>query len=436
MFLGILYLVIVLLLLAMNGILAMSELAVVSSNKTRLQSRAEEGDAKAGAALDLASNPRRFLASVQIGITLIGVLSGAFGGAGLAVRLAKPLSSLPYVGRFSESISMVLVVGVITYLSLIAELAPKRVAVSTPERIASAVAKPMARLASLTSPFIQMLGASTDFVLHLFRFKPVKQAPATEEEIRMLIGQATVAGVFEVAEQDMVQRVFRLGDRRVGAMMTPRNKIVSLDLNDSAEKVRRKILRTAFSRFPVGHQKAGNFIGVVHVRDIAARLLSGKHLDLRISMHKPIFVHENLRALKALEMFRESGLQMGLVVDEYGTVEGIVTLTDILEAIVGDIPSETISEGPRMVRRPDGSWLVEGTLPVDELKDFLRLRKLPGEGAGLFQTLGGFVMTQLRRVPVVSDRFECCGHSFEVTEMERHRVRRVLIRQLPKAMDG
>jgi putative hemolysin len=432
MFWGVVYLVIVILLLLMNGLLAMSELAVVSSSKTRLQSRAEEGDANAGAALDLALNPNRFLATVQIGITLIGVLSGAFGGAGLAVRLAKPLSSLPYVGRFSDSLAMVAVVGFIAYLSLLAELVPKRIAVSSPEIIASVIARPMAGLAAVGSPVIHVLGLSTDFVLRLFRFKPAKRAPVTEEEIRMLVGQATLAGVFEEAEQDMVERVFRLGDRRVGAMMTPRNKIEWLEINDPAEKTRRKIARSRYSRFPV-RRRHGNIQGVVHVRDLAVRCLSGKPLDLRASMHKPIFVHENASALKVLELFKQSGLQMALVVDEYGTVEGIVTLTDILGGVVGDIPSEQVAEQPRIVKLEDEALLMEGTVPIDELKYLLHLRKLLGEGTGLFQTLGGFIMFQLKRVPVVSDRFECCGYSFEVVEMEERRVRKVLIKKLPES---
>jgi putative hemolysin len=432
MFLGIVYLIIVLLLLLTNGLLAMSELAVVSSSKTRLQSRAEEGDENARAALDLAANPRRFLSAVQIGITLIGVLSGAFGGAGLAGRLARPLSSLPYLGRFSDSIAMALVVGFIAYLSLLAELVPKRIAVSAPEGIASAVAKPMARFAAVASPIIHVLGLSTDLVLHLFRFKPVKRAPITEEEIRLLIGQATVAGVLDEAEQDMVERVFRLGDRRVGAMMTPRNKVAWLDINEPPEKTRRKIARSRYSRFPV-RQKSGHIQGIVHVRDIATRCLSGKPLDLKVSMHRPLFVHENARALKVLELFREAGLQMALVVDEYGTVEGIITLTDILEAIVGDISSEEVVDEPRIAQRQDGAWVVQGMLPADELKDFLHLRKLPGEQTGLFETLGGFTMTRLKRVPAVSDRFECCGYSFEVIEMEGRRVRKVLIKKLPES---
>jgi len=428
MFWGILYIVIILLLILTNGFLAMSELAVISSSKTRLQRRAEDGNSNAGAALDLAGNPHRFLAAVQIGITLIGVLSGAFGGASLAGRLAQPLSSVRYIGHYSQWISMALVVGLITYLSLLAELIPKRIAVCTPESIASAVARPMLKLSAIASPIIHVLSVSTDFALRLFGFGQMKERPITEEEIRMLIAQATVAGVFHEAEHDMVERVFRLGDRRVGVMMTPRNKVVWLDPNESPDKMRRKIAKSPFSRFPVG-QKAGNIQGIVHLRDIAVRCLWGKPLDLRASMHKPLFVHESAHALKVLERFRQSGLQMAVVVDEYGTIEGIITLTDILEAIVGDIASTEAPQEPLITQKQEGEWLVEGMLPIDELKAFFNLRKLPGERSGRFQTLGGFAMAYLRRVPAAGDTFECCGYSFEVGEMEGHRVRKVLIKK-------
>jgi putative hemolysin len=380
-------------------------------------------------ALDLAENPNRFLATVQIAITLIGVLSGAFGGASLAGHLAATLSSIPYIGRYSDSIALALVVGLITYFSLLAELIPKRIAVSTPERIASAVAKPMARLAAITSPIIHVLSFSTDTVLRFFRFRLAKKAPVTEEEIRMLIGQATTAGVFEEAEHDIVERVFRLGDRRVGVMMTPRNKVLWLDINESPDKTRRKIAKSPYSWFPIG-QKAGHIQGVVHVRDIAANCLSGKPLDLRALMHKPLFVHESTQALKVLENFRQSGQQMAIVVDEYGTIEGIITLTDILEAIVGDIALPEVPEEPPIIQREEGVWLVRGMLPIDELKAFFHIRKLPGERQRRFQTLGGFTMAHLKRVPAVSDLFECCGYSFEIVEMEGRRVRKVLIKKI------
>ncbi len=426
---GILDIVIVLLLILTNGLFAMSELAVISSNKTRLQRHAEEGSSSARVALDLAEHPYRFLATVQIGITLIGVLSGAFGGASLSGHVAAALSSIPYIGRYNDSIALALVVGLITYFSLLAELIPKRIAVSNPERIASAVAKPMARLSAVTSPIIRILSLSTDIALRVFRFRPTKVAPVTEEEIRMLIGQATLAGVFEQAEQEMVERVFRLGDRRIGVMMTPRNKIVWLDINESPDKTRRKIARSPYSWFPVG-QKGGSIRGVVHVRDIAANCLSGRPFDLRTSMHKPLFVHESTHALRVLESFRRSGQQMALVVDEYGTIEGVITLTDILEAIVGDIASAEVIDEPPIIQREEGAWQVAGMLPTDELKAFFHIRKLPGERRGRFQTLGGFTMYHLKRVPAVGDLYECCGYCFEVIEMEGRRVRKVLIKKI------
>jgi putative hemolysin len=423
------YLIILLFLILVNGFLAMSELAVMSSNKTRLLRRAQEDNSNAAAALELARNPHRFLATVQIGITLVGVLSGAFGGARLAGSLAQRLSSLPYVGAYSQSVAMALVVGAITYLSLLAELIPKRIAVSAPESIASAIARPMARLSTLASPLIRVLSVSTDYALKLMGFGQTKQAPVTEEEIRILMDQATAAGVLEEAEHDMVERVFRLGDRPVGAMMTPRKEVVWLEISETPEKTRRKIARYPYSRFPVG-QKGGSIQGVVHVRDLAVRCLAGKSFDLKASMHKPIFVHEGANAVKVLETFRQSGLQLAVVVDEYGTVEGIVTLTDILEAVVGDIASPESLDEPQIVPREDDSWLVEGMLPVDELVAFLHIPKLPGIDAGLFRTVGGFVMTHLRRVPSVGDSFQCCGYGFEVVEMAGRRVGRVLVKKI------
>lgn len=430
MFFGIFDVLIVCVLIMLNGLFAMSELAVVSSRKARLQHRADEGDARAAAALKLAENPQRFLSTVQIGITLVGVLSGAFGGASLAKHLAYSLSSVPMIAEYSETIAMVVVVGVITYFSLLAELVPKRFALNSPEEIASVVAKPMKVLSRIASPIIFLLSITTEFLLRLSGFKPEKELPATEEEIKVLIGQATVAGVFHEAEQEMVERVFRLGDRRVGVMMTPRNKIEWLDVNDPPEKLRRRITKSVYSRFPVAHGRMGNLLGVVHVSDIAARCLNGQPLDLRASIHKPLFVHESTHALKVLELFKESGLQMALVVDEYGTIEGIVTLSDILEAIIGDIPSAEEREEPRIAEREDGSWLIDGMLPVDELKARFHIRKLPGERAGHFQTLGGFAMDYLKRVPSVADTFECCGYRFEIVDMDGLRVDKVMLRRI------
>ncbi len=430
MYFGILDIVVVFMLIIVNGMFAMSEVAMISARKVRLQQSAEEGDARARAALELAGNPQRFLATIQIGITLISILSGAFGGASLAKLLAAHLATVPYLAEHSDTISLIVVVAAITYCSLIVgELIPKRVALAWPESIARAVAKPMEALSRAVSPVMPLLTVSTEFLLKIFGFRPTTEPPVTEEEIRLLISQATVAGVFEESEQKMVERVFRLGDRRVGAMMTPRNKIVWLDLTDSAEKTRRRMSRTHFSRFPVCHGRLGNLTGMLHIRDIARRCLNGQPLDLRAAMQKPLYVHESMHGLRVLELFRESGTQMAVVIDEYGTIEGLVTMTDILEAIVGDIPSVEDREEPRIVQRDDGSWLIDGMLPIDELKAHLHIRALPAEMPGGYQSLGGFAMTFLQRIPAVGDRFECCGYRFEIVDMDRRRVDKVLVKR-------
>ncbi|MCE5243095.1 MAG: hemolysin family protein [Syntrophobacteraceae bacterium] len=421
---------IVLLLIALNGFFAMSEFALVSARKARLQQSAEEGNPRALAALELANAPNQFLSTVQIGITLIGVLSGAFGGATLAHKFGGFLARYPLLEPYSDSIALGSVVVVITYLSLLGELVPKRLALSDPERIAARVAGFMHILSKIAYPVIRLLSVSTEFLLKFRRAGGAGRVPITEEEIKILIGQATVAGVFEEAEKEMVQRVFRLGDRRAGSLMTPRQKIEWIDLGESSEKNRRKILNSPFSRYPVCQGKLSNVLGVLHVKALLNRNLSGQSVDLRSLVEQPLFVHENMHVLNVMESLRKSGTQMALVIDEYGTIEGLVTFNDILEAIVGEIPSLDQLEEPRIVRRKDGSYLVDGMLPADEVKELFNIRKLPGEGLGYYETLGGFVMTYLRRVPSEGDSFSCCGLSFEVVDMDGHRVDKVLVKPL------
>lgn len=422
-------LIIVLLILA-NGVLAMSEIAIVSARKERLQQWAEEGNAKAGTALKLANSPNLFLATVQVGITLIGVLSGAFGGYKIANNVAEWLNLIPVLAPYSQTLALGTVVLAISFLSLvIGELAPKRLALDNPERIAAFVAPGMRLLSAIASPAVRLLSASTDLILRIVGVKPSTEPPITEEEIKLLIGQGTVAGVFEEAEQEMVERVFRLGDRRVGVLMTPRKRIAWLDINDPPEKNRRIMARSIHSRFPVCRGRLTNILGIVHVRDLLVRTLSGQPLNLKAALKQPSFVLETMHVLKVLERFKESGTQMAMVIDEYGTIEGLVTLTDILEAVVGDLPSLGEREEPKVVQREDGSWLMDGLLPVDELKEMFHIKALPGEKGGHFQTLGGFAMSHLKRIPSVGDHFECCGLRFEIVDMDAHRVDKVLVIQ-------
>jgi len=422
---------IILFLIFINGIFSMSEIAIISARKARLLQKVEEGDQRARVALDLANEPNMLLSTVQIGITLVGVLSGAFGGATLAGEFAGFFDRFSFIHPYGESVALGLIVLCITFFTLvIGELVPKRIALNHPERIAIRAASPMRFLAGIASPAVHLLSFSTDLVLRMIGFKPSAEPPVTEEEIKILIEQGTIAGVFEEAEQDMVSRVLRLGDRRVGALMTPRKRIVWLDVNESAERNRRRILKSMRSRFPVCQGRLSNVLGVVHVKDLLTRCLSGRTLDIRSGLQQPLFVLEGTHVLRVMELFKESGTQVALVVDEYGTIEGLVTLTDLLESIIGDLPSlDNAGERP-IVQREDGSWLVEGMIPVDELREFLDAGRFPEEDTGDYETLGGFVMNVLRRIPEVGDHFECCGFRFEVVDMDGHRVDKVLVQRV------
>jgi len=418
----------ILLLVVANGVFAMSEMAVVSARKVRLQQWANEGNTNARTALELANAPTRFLSTVQVGITLIGILAGALGGATIAKKLALLLSQIRLLAPYSQAIGLGIVVVSITYLSLIiGELVPKRVALNNPERIAATIATPMRALSALASPVVHLLSTSTEVALRLLGIKPSLEPQVTEEEIRVLIKQGTEAGTFEVAEQDMVQRVFRLGDRQVSGLMTPRLEIVWLDLEDLAENNRHKMTHSAHSRFPVCQGGLDNVIGVVQVKDLLARSLAGEVIDLTAALQTPLFVPESMPALNVLELFKQSGTHTALVVDEYGVVQGLVTLNDILEAIVGDIPSVDELAEPQVVQREDGSWLLDGLLPVEDFFELFNIQALADEQRGNYQTLGGFVTTHLGRIPAAADHFEWRKLRFEVMDMDGNRVDKVLI---------
>lgn len=418
----------ILVLIIVNGVFSMSEMAIVSARKVRLQHQANQGDTKARAALELAEAPNRFLSTVQVGISLIGILTGAFGGATLADKLASYLRLIPGLAAYSQPIAFAIVVLTITYLSLIiGELVPKRLALNNPERIAANVAIPMRMVEAIASPVVHLLSASTDLVLRVLGIGPSTEPQVTEEEIKVLIEQGTEAGTFEEAEQDMLERVFRLGDRPVNALMTPRPDIVWLDLEDSAEENRQKMMESAHSRFPVCQGGLDNVLGVLHVTDLLGRSLSGQALDLTVSLRQPVFVPESTRGLKVLELFKKTGIHMALVVDEYGVVQGVVTLNDILVEIVGDVSSADELENPQAVQREDGSWLLDGMLPVDEFFELFDIDELPGEHRGSYQTLGGFVMTHLGRIPAAAEHFEWEGMRFEVMDMDGNRVDKVLV---------
>jgi putative hemolysin len=413
------------LLILLNGLFAMSEAAVFASHKARLQHRANEGDAKARRALTLAENPNRFLPTVQIGITLIGVLTGAFGGVTLAHAMATEIEKIPALVPYAHSFSLAFVVILITFFSmLIGELVPKRLALQNAEKIAAGIAGPMSFIALLFSPLVWLLGKCTDLTLRLLKVKPAKQTPVTEEELQVLLDQGTQAGVFEEAEQDMVEGVFSLSDRRVNALMTPRNEIVWLDVNDPVAVIHKKVAESPYSRYPVAVDSLDHLLGVVKAKDLLLAEIKETR-QLKQIVRPAIFIPETSFGSRALELFKEGKAEVMLVIDEFGVVQGLLTLADILEEIVGELDTEE----PQATQRQDGSWLLDGMLPVDEFKELFNVRKLPDEEQ--YETLGGFVMFTLGRVPAAADQFEWNGLCFEVVDMDDKRVDKVLVTTLP-----
>jgi len=418
----------IVLLVLVNGIFAMSEMAVVSARKARLQQRTDEGNSGARAALELANSPNQFLSTIQIGITLIGILAGAFGGATIAEELAKRLSRIHPIAPYSEAIGVGVVVIGITYFSLvIGELAPKRLALSNAERIASVVAPSMQVLSKIASPVVSLLSLSTETVLRIVGVRLPSELPVTEEEIKLMIKQGTQVGVFEPTEQEMIERVFHLDDRSISALMTPRPEVVWLDVGDPFEDICSTITARGHSSFPVAQDSLDNVLGVVQARDLLTQSLSGQSVDVKAVMRPALFVPESMSALEVLERFKEARSHIALVIDEYGGFQGLVTINDILEAIVGAIPLADETVEMKAVQREDGSWLLDGRLLVEEFKELLQIEKLLSEEAGRYQTLGGFVMDFLGRIPSTGDYFELGGLRFEIVDMDRHRVDKVLV---------
>lgn len=418
---------ILVLLILTNGLFSLSEMAVVSARRVRLQQRAEEGNRGAKIALNLAMQPTRFLSTVQIGITLIGILSGAFGGATIAETLAAYLAQYPALEPYSEAIGVGIVVTVITYFSLvIGELVPKRLALNNAERIATSVAPLMQFVSMLAKPFVSLLSASTELFVRLLRIKPTSEPSVTEEEVKILIEQGRETGVFEDVEQEIVERVFRLSDRTVNSLMTHRSEMVCLDLEDPLEENIRKIVTSGHTNFVVCKGDLDHVVGILRAKDLLKEYVDGRSISIPESLPTPPFVPEGVNALEVVARLRHDKSPVALIVDEYGTIDGMVTLTDVLEAIVGDIPALDEKGEPAATKREDGSWLLDGMMPVDELQMLFDLDELP-EDSEDYDTLGGLFMAQMGRVPSVGDAFEWNDMRFEVVDMDGHRVDKVLI---------
>ena len=419
--------IIILAIILVNALLVLSEISVSSSRKARLQQRTNEGDRRANTVLHLIEDPNLFLSTVTIGITLMGVFVGVIGGARLSAPLSGLLATVPALNQYAEPLALAIVVIGITFVSIVfGELVPKRIALHNPEQIAAILAGPMIFVSALFKPFVWILGKITDFVLKLLGIQPGAEPPVTEEEIQLLIDQGTQAGVFEEAEHDMVEGVFSLADQRVYSLMTPRPDIVWLDIADSLEDIRLKLEQSNFSRFPVRQGSLDAIVGIVKARDLLVQSLNNEPIVLKNLLKPAFFVPETMFASRALEVLKEKGTDMLLVIDEFGALQGLLTITDILEEIVGEMEIEE----PQATQRQDGSWLLDGMLEVDEFKEIFHLPVLPHEDE--YETLSGFVMVSLGRVPQPADRFEWHGLNFEVMDMDGRRVDKVLVTTLPQ----
>lgn len=427
-------LLVVVLLILLNGFLALAELAIVSARRARLQAMERAGISGARTALDLAGEPSRFLPTIQIGITLVGVLAGAFGGATLSAPLAAWLSAFPSLAPAADTIAFGTVVVLITYVSLIiGELVPKQVALRHPERVASRVAPVIYALARLTAPIVWLLGVSSRVVLWTIGGGGGAAPVVTEEEVRALVQEGARTGVLEHEERQMIERVMRLPDKTVRAIMTPRTDVVWLDRSDPPSETISRLRNTHYSRLLVSDGRRDNIVGIVLTKDLLDRLLDRLPFDLEAAIRAPIFVPDTMTALDALEKLRQTPIGLALVVDEYGSFEGVVTASDCLEAIVGELASSASGDAPQSVRREDGSWLVDGMLGTDEL-----LQLIGAEGgipsASGFHTVGGFMLERLRRVPREGDKIVWGGYRFEVVDMDGRRVDKVLVRREPETV--
>lgn len=420
---------IIFILFLFNAVFAMYEIAMVSSKKTRLVARAEDGLKGASAALELLQDPdQQYLSAIQIMITMIDTLAGGIGGAQLSRPLAEVFKRINWLAPFAEIAALILVVIVITYFSIvIGELIPKRIAVSKPEDVVTRLSPMIKAMSRVMRPLTKLLSASTNFGIKIFNIDVTKEPAITEEELKGYIQEGRQTGVFDEAEQTMVDGVFRFTDRRVDAIMTPHTELDWIDLDDDHDTIVKELMESSYSRLPVAHGDLDRSMGYVNTKDLLGVDIHNPQFKLEDYIREPLFFPGNMEAVKAFEQFRQTGIHHALVLDEYGGVEGFVTLYDVLESIVGDIPLDEHDKDQDVVQRSDGTWLVDGLIPIDELKEIMDVEELPEEDKAGFQTLSGFVMNQLGRIPKTGALFEWDHWRFEVVDMDGHRVDRVLV---------
>jgi putative hemolysin len=431
--------VLLLFLILLNGVLAMSEIAVVSARKARLQKLADDDSPGARSALALSNDPSTFLSTVQVGITSVGILSGAIGETALADPLTVWLAGSALLEPYARGVALTLVVVALTYVSVVVgELVPKQLGLLAPEKTASLMAPPMNVLSRMTYPLVWLLSASSNFLLRLLGAKRQEEPPVTDEEIKVLMEQGSEAGVFHESEQAIVSNVLRLDVQRIGAIMTHRNDIYVLDLDEPEAEIRQRVAECPYTRVVVCRDGLDHIVGILRTADLLKDALSGRPLALEPSLRPALYVPEGVSTTHLLENFRKARQQCALIVDEYGELQGLVTLTDVLTSIVGELPSSDLNEEQDIVVREDGSWLVDGSVTIERLKSVLATDDtLPGEEENAFNTLGGFVMYVLGRIPAPADNFEAAGFRFEVMDMDKNRVDKVLVaRKAPPSQDG
>jgi putative hemolysin len=410
----------------------MSEIAVVAARKIRLKQRAENGDARARAALDLANNPAPFLSTVQVGITLVGILAGAYGGAALAEDVAALVATVPVMAPYARGIAFGIVVALLTFFSLIiGELVPKNIALTAPESIASWIARPMMLLSAVGRPVVAVLSGTTNLALRLLGIRQQADPHLTEDEIRAVIRQAAATGAIEQNEETIVQRVLQLGELRVAAMMTPRLDIEWVDVDASPDELREFLGSHSHTQFVVCNGGLDNVLGIVWAAELLPVAMRGRAIDLRSLIREALFVPDSMLALQLLESFRASHRHVAMVMDEFGAVEGLVTVTDLLEALVGHLPASASEAASQFAVRADGSWLIDGAVSMEDVATKLGLPDLPEEEIGAYHTLAGFVLARMGRVPKAADRFEWGGFRFEVVDMDGRRIDKMLVQRIP-----
>lgn len=413
-------------LILLNGFFAMSELAVVSCRRPRLKVLVDEKHWGARSAWKLVENPGRFLSTVQVGITLVGIFAGVYGGEQFAPPLGQLFSDLHWVAPFAEELAVIVVVSGITYLSItIGELVPKQLALKKPEHIAAALAPPMTVIAVVFTPIVFVLEGSARLLLWVFGASRMAQQAVTEEEVRAILAEGVSAGVLKPAEKEMIGGVMRFADWRVGAIMTPRAQIEWIDLDEGEEEIRQQIRQCRYWRVPVAAGDLDNLQGIVQAKDLLDELLAGSPMELKRVLRGPLYVPPQMPALHLLEQLKQSPVHLAIVIDEHGGVEGLVTLTDVLSALVGELAEPGEARQPEAVKREDGSWLIDGDLHIDVLRDLLGLRQIPGKEE--FHTTAGFMLFRMEKVPSAGEYFEWEGFRFEVVDMDGQRIDKILV---------